>query len=116
MPQTNQLEDIPSVRAGLEVPKEERGQPGIVVSTGKRSEPVELLVKYLVLAVVNDPDAMATVFELEIAVIDDEHGLWFKAQPEDIRAFSLLLWEIPKMRAVFDTLGLAVLEGGRHIG
>ncbi len=105
------LEDIPSVRAGLEVPREERGQPGIVVCTGKRSEPVELLVKYLVLAVVNDPDAMAAVTELEMAIIDDEHGLWLKAPNEVSRDLVLRLWKIPKIRVVFDTLGLAVFEG-----
>ncbi len=109
------LEDIPSVRAGLEVPKEERGQPGIVVRTGKRPEPVELLVKYLVkylvLAIVNDPDAMAVVTELEMAIMDDEHGLWLKAPNEVSRDLVLLLWKMPKMRVAFDTLGLAVLGG-----
>ena len=105
------LEDIPSVRAGLEVPKEERGQPGIAVRTGKRPEPVELLVKYLVLAIVNDPDAMAVVTELEMAIMDDEHGLWLKAPNEVSRDLVLLLWKMPKMRVAFDTLGLAVLGG-----
>ena len=105
------FDDIPSVRAGLRVPQEDHGKRGVTRATGKVPGSSIVLAKYLVMAIIDNPEAMVVARDLEIVAMDDEYGLWLKATPDVSRAFSLSLWKMPSMRTVFDTLGLEVVGG-----